>query len=205
MTTVFLALLFVLAPRRAARPMFILIAFAVVAVLLLSTVAQNLYIASIRPRLGTLISPKALLASDDSLGYRLIEWSTVREAVGSRVLFGRGLGAEHRAVYWLNPPDPALWTVLASYVHNSFLWAFLKAGLVGVCSTGILYVGLLAQSLRARSASSWITKQIGRSFSVAVLALIGVGFFNAHIASARYMIVVGAAFGMLVGKSLPEK
>ena len=192
--------------RRARRILAALAGLCAVGALFFATIGNGLYEASIAPRLSTLNSPATVLATDTSLGYRLIEWSTVRQAVGSHVLLGRGLGAQHRAVYWYNPGDPALWAELAGYVHNTFLWAFLKAGFLGVAAAVVLYGGFLVQTVRAaRRSSSPGLRQVATSLSIAVLALVVVGLFNAHIAVVRYMIIVGLVFGTVAGLSLRDR
>ena len=185
------------APKTAWRALGALVVAGVVGGLTLLTVGRPFYESTVAGRLPSGSAQNAL-ANDPSLAYRALEWVTVRQAVGSQVVFGLGLGAEHRAVYWYNPGDPELWASLARYAHNNFLWAFLKAGAFGVAAVAALYIGLFAQCVHAaRRSPSDEGRWTASALAVAVIALAGVGLFNAHISETRYMMAVGAVFGAL--------
>jgi hypothetical protein len=158
--------------------------------LALRTVGQGFYLAAIATRLETLLSGD--LSGDASLGYRLAEVGGVMGAVGNRWLFGAGLGAIQRTVLSIFVGDAALEQTLLRYVHNSFLWAYLKAGLVGVAGVVAYYWGMTAATLRrARADEPPFVEATAVGAFAALIALIGTDLFNAHISSPRYVIIVG--------------
>lgn len=187
-------------PGRSLKVLAWLGAAAAAAVLVLATVARRFYDVTLAKRLQSLLVGTSGIQSDISLGYRFVEFGTVREAVGRSVLFGAGLGATHRGVLIYNPTDVLQQAVLPGYVHNSFLWSYLKAGFVGVAGCVAYYVGTIVEPVRVlRHAEDPLVRDIALAFAVVGGALVFVGLFNALIASVRYEIVVGVAFGWFFG------
>lgn len=194
------------APGRSLKIMAWLGVAAGAAVLLLATVARRFYEVTIAKRLATVLGGARAAQGDISLGYRFIEFVTVGEAVGRNILFGAGLGATHRGVLIYNPTDLLQQTVLPGYVHNSFLWSYLKAGVVGVIGAVGYYAGTVLEPIRVlRAKPSPLVRDVALAFAVVAVALVFVGLFNALVASARYEIIVALAFGWFFGLAHREE
>ncbi len=187
-------------PTRSVRTVAWLAAAGGVVVLALLTVARQFYEVTVAKRLETILGGARAAQGDISLGYRFVEFATVNEAVGRRILLGAGLGATHRGVLIYDPADLLQQAVLPGYVHNSFLWSYLKAGLVGVAGAVAYYAGTIIEPLRTlRKGPSPLVRDVSLAFAVVAGALVFVGLFNALITSARYEIVVALAFGWYYG------
>lgn len=116
------------------------------------------------------------------------------------MLLGAGLGATHRGVLIYDPADLLQQAVLPGYVHNSFLWSYLKAGLLGVAGSVAYYAGTVIEPVRVlRAKPAPLVRDVSLAFVVIALALVFVGLFNALVTSARYEIVVALAFGWYYG------
>jgi hypothetical protein len=188
------------APGRSARIVAWLAVVGGVVVLLLATVARRFYDVVIAKRFVTLLGGARAARGDISLGYRFVEFATVREAVGRSVLVGAGLGATHRGVLIYDPADLLQQAVLPGYVHNSFLWSYLKAGLLGVAGCIAYYAGTIVEPIRViRSGPGPLVRDVSLAFAVVAIALVFVGLFNALITSPRYEIVVALSFGWYYG------
>jgi hypothetical protein len=169
-----------------------------VAVGWLMTFGRDFYEASVAGRLTSFVGGGAAAAADPSLTYRTIEFGTVSAAVGKHWLLGNGFGSTHRGVLVWNPAQADLQASLASYVHNSFLWAYLKAGVAGVAAVAIYSLGLVVTAWRRyRSGHSELTRSAGLGLAVAGVGLAFASMFNAHIGSARYGLVVACVWGVL--------
>lgn len=187
-------------PARSVRTVAWLLSALALMVLTLATVARRFYEVAIAKRFVTLAGGARAAQGDISLGYRFIEFATVRQAVGPRVLFGSGLGAIHRGVLIYNPADLFQQNVLSGYVHNSFLWSYLKAGLLGVAGCVAYYAGTIVEPIRVlRSKPRSVLRDISLAFAAVAVGLVFVGLFNALVTSARYQIVVALAFGWYYG------
>jgi hypothetical protein len=162
----------------------------------LMTVARHFYEVSIAKRLATVLGGVAAARSDISLGYRFVELGTVAQAVGSRWVFGGGLGAQHRGVYIWDPQDVFLQTILPGYVHNSFAWGYLKAGAVGVVAVVGYYASLIAEPVRAfRASRSALVQDVAVGLAVSGVMAPVVALFNALVASPRHQIVFAIVYG----------
>jgi hypothetical protein len=171
------------------------LALAVLASVLLVAAAPAFFEQSIAMRLHLLMSQRP--ADDTSLSYRLDEYLYVMQEVGSRWLCGAGLGATQRTVLSIYETDPVLEQVLLRYAHNSFLWGYLKAGVLGVLGVFSLYLGYLISPIRCSRLGHVLKSGSGCVGLVAALAgLLLATWFNAHVASARYMVIL--AFSVAV-------
>lgn len=169
--------------------------------LILRYLGTGFYSAAIAVRVQTLMSGN--LSGDASLAYRVAEIGAVESAVNGRWLFGAGLGAIQRTALSLFVGDTALEQTLLRYVHNSFLWAYLKAGVVGVAGVVAYYWGMIAASLKGmRSSQPPAVAATAVGVFATLVALIGTDLFNAHIASARYVVIVGFVVAYTVALSM---
>jgi hypothetical protein len=181
-------------PGRTARATAIGVLGAGSAIVWLRSVGEDVYQAVVERRLTSLLGGAAAAQNDPSMAYRAIEVTTVNAAVGRNWLFGKGLSGAHRGVQLWLPDDAATRVALETYVHNSFLWSYLKAGVVGVLGTVAFFVGLLRGSIiRYRILPDGAQRQAVLGFMAAAGGLVVLSMFNAHVAFSRYMIVVGAA------------
>ena len=172
----------------------------VLGVLVLRYVATSFYSQAVASRLQTLLSGD--FAGDASFGYRIAELAGVVSAVDGRWLFGAGFGSIQRTALSLFVGDAALEQTLLRYVHNSLLWAFLKSGLLGVAGVIVFYWGMMAASLKGASRTMppvVVATSVG-TFA-ALVALVGTDFFNAHLASPRYMIILSFAVAYAVAQA----
>ncbi len=115
---------------------------------------------SMADRLSTFTSPLRVLSVQE----RMAETRAALDMIRSSPVFGRGLGAE---VSYMSPLQHHV--VTGSFVHNAYLFIWLKLGLIGLVSFLIFYVQGVRMAVRAAARSA---SPLARALLVSCVAVL---------------------------------